>query len=258
MDEKQDQVATKETQTSIDQASADSVSQDTPQQKQTTNENEHQPAQVAVETQEQINYRALRELKEKAERERDDLLNRFKQMEQLQKQQPSTPQTQPEQDYSVAPDDLVEGKHLSAVDKKVKQLEDQLKTYQQQSATQNIEVKLKAQYPDFDKVVSKENIEIFRTAYPELATAIGSSTDLYSQATSAYTLIKKFGIDKHQSTSQNVDRVHQNLSKPVPTASLGTQQGESPLTKANAFAEGLTPDIKKQLYREMLEAEKNV
>lgn len=252
MDEKQEQVVTEENQTTANQAPADLVSQDqTPQER-----NEQQPTEPVQETQEQINYRALRELKEKAEQERDDALNRFKQMEQ--QKQPVQSAPAPEQSFTVAPDDLVEGKHLSAVNNEVKQLKEQLKTYQQQSATQTVEAKLRTQYPDFDKVVSKENIEIFRTAYPELATAIGSSTDMYSQAASAYTLIKKFGIHQTKTYAADVGRVKENLSKPTPTASLGTQQGDSPLTKANAFAEGLTPDLKKQLYREMLEAEKGV
>ena len=241
MDQKQEQVATEEIQPT--------------NQEQTTVQEppvENVPEQPQ-ETQEQINHRALRELKEKAERERDEAL---RQLESHKTPQQQAPQEQVNE-YNIAPDDLVEGKHLSAVDKKIKQLEQQVQAYQQQNTTQTVETKLKAQFPDFDQVVSKENIEILSTAYPELANAIGASTDLYSKASSAYTLIKKFGIHKDQANTANIDRVKQNLAKPVPTASLGTQTGESPLTKANAFADGLTPELKKQLLREMLEAEKN-
>lgn len=246
----QDQVATEGIPTS--------VREEVPVQEQAVAETavESAPIPIQEETQDQINHRALRELKEKAEKDRDDAR---RQLEAYKNQQPQQQQKQPEEivNYNVAPDDWVEGKHLNAVDKKIKQLEQQVHAYQQQNTAQTIEAKLKSQYPDFDQVVSKENIEILSTAYPELANAIGASTDLYSKASSTYTLIKKFGIGGSKANAANIDRVKQNLAKPVPTASLGTQTGESPLTKANAFADGLTPELKKQLLREMIEAEKN-
>jgi len=244
MNEDQDQVTPEEVETPVEEQ---------PQEQQTT-EAEAKPVEPAQETEAQINYRAMRELKKKAEQERDVLLQKLQLAEQ--KQQPKQ-ETPPQQDFSIAPDDLVEGKHLSAVDKKVKQLESQLQSYQQQSAAQNIEARIKTQYPDFDQVVSKDNLEIFRTAYPDLATAIGSSTDLYSKATSAYKLIKKYNIHQHKEVAKGVDRVQSNLSKPVPTASLGSQQGDSPLSKANAFSGGLTAALKEQLLKEMNEAIKN-
>lgn len=206
------------------------------------------------ETDAQINYRAMRDLKKKAERERDELLARLHLAEQ---QKPQQPQPQQQEEFSVAPDDLVEGKHLSAVDKKVKQLEAQLKTYQQQSTAQSVEARIKAQYPDFEQVVSQENLEVFRTAYPDIAASIGTSTDLYSKAISAYKLIKTYNIHQHKEAKADASRVQNNLSKPVSTASLGAQQGDSPLAKANAFSGGLTQDLKDQLLREMNEAIKS-
>jgi len=208
-------------------------------------------------SQAELNHRALRQLKENAEKERDELR---KQLENFQKQQQSIKQSdvpqEIEEEYSVHPDDIVEGKHLSAVDKKVKKLEQQLKQYQEQASVVSIESRLKAEHPDFDSVVSKENIDILRTAYPELATAIASSPDLLSKGKAAYTLIKKFGIHQTASYAPDVNKVKENLSKPAPTSSLAAQTGESPLSKANAFAEGLTPDLKKKLYREMIESSK--
>jgi len=239
------------------QVQEETENQETTLQGPNSNQNESQPTQdVQQEAQEELNYRALRELKEKAERERDELRIKLEQTQKIQQQEPVPPQPTENQDFYVNPDDLVEGKHLSAVNKKVKQLEEQLQAYQQQSTVNTVEARLKAQHPDFDQVVSKENIEIFRTAYPELAAAIGSSSDIYSKGMSAYTLIKKFGIHQAQANAGAVDRVKQNLSKPTSSASIGTQQGDSPLSKANAFADGLTPELKQKLYREMVESSK--
>ena len=210
--------------------------------------------EVAVESDQERNLRALRELKEKAERERDEAIAKYKGFQETQKKPEEAQQSQ--QELAINPDDLVEGKHLSAVDKKVRALEKQLQQYQQQSTMQSVETRLKAQYPDIDQVVSKENVEILRTAYPELSSALAASSDMYSKATATYTLIKKFGIHQDKNFSGAINKVKSNLSKPVSTSSIAPQRGESPLTKANAFAEGLTPDLKKKLYREMVESSK--
>jgi len=51
--------------------------------------------------------------------------------------------------------------------------------------------------------------------------------------------------------------VQANTAKPRPLTSVSPQSGESPLSRANAFAEGLTPELKKNLFKEMQEAKKN-
>jgi len=221
---------------------------------QNTTEQPEAPQEVS---QAELNHRALRKLKEAAEKERDEFRQQLEDMQRRQQTIQDQPQQKEEpKDFLIDPDDIVEGKHLSAVDRKVKKLEEQLRSYQQQSSVATIETRLKTEHQDFDQVVTQENIEILRTAYPELATAIASSSDLFSKGKAAYTLIKKFGIHQTGMHAPNVDKVKQNLAKPVPTSSLAPQSGESPLTKANAFAEGLTPDLKKKLYREMIESAK--
>lgn len=200
------------------------------------------------------NLRNLRELKERAERERDealriaqDLQNRFKQQ---------SPQEQEDEAIALAETDLVEGKHLSKVDKKIKRLEQELKNYQQRSVEMEIESRLKSNYSDFDKVVSKSNVEALKNSYPEIAQALNASPDLYSKAVSAYTLIKKLGI--HQEDLYESDRLtaQKNAAKPRPLASVAPQQGDSPISRANAFANGLTDELRAQLRREMESARK--
>lgn len=193
-----------------------------------------------------------------AERERDDYARRLRELEA--KNQPQQKQPEPEEDYNINinPDDLVEGKHLSKFDRKIQKLEQQLKQYEQKASATAIDSRIRSQYPDFDSVVSKDNIEILRQNYPEIYQTLNASTDLYSTAVSAYTMIKRFGIIPDESYKADVERAQKNAMKPRPLASVSPQQGESPLTKANAFANGLTPDLQKQLYKEMLEAKKNM
>ena len=198
------------------------------------------------------NFKALREAKERIEKERDAMSIR------LQEYEKKIQHAAQEENFDVnlGEDDLAEGKHLKKVSAHIKKLESQLKKYQQQSSEIGVEAKLKSQYPDFDNVVCKDNIELLRNAYPEIAQTLNSSTDLYSKAVSAYTMIKKLGIQKEDNFQQQRELAQKNASKPKPLTSMSPQQGESPLSHANAFANGLTDDLKKQLYREMIESAK--
>lgn len=198
------------------------------------------------------NFRRLREKADRAERERDEAMRRLQELE-ARASQASTQSD--DDDVHIAPDDLAEGKHLSKVTQKIKRLENELKQYKQQSTVDSAEARLKAQYADFDKVVSRENIEALRDAYPELATSIHSTPDIYSRAVSAYTMIKKMGIyQDSQQYSADREIAQRNAAKPKPTASISPQQGDSPLSKANAFANGLTKELKAQLIKEMAES----
>lgn len=198
------------------------------------------------------NFENLRKEKARAERERDELMRRLQEMEQARPTKNNTAAT--DDDLAINPDDLVEGKQLVKV---VKNLQNQLNQYQQQTAQLSTESMLKSSYPDFDAVVSRENIERLRDNHPELAATLAASPDLYNKGVSAYTLIKKLGIYEDPIFQQERLQAQKNATKPRALASISPQQGDTPLSRANAFANGLTPDLKKQLHREMIEAMKN-
>ena len=191
------------------------------------------------ESSEARNFRSLREKSERIARERDEALLRLQQYESQQQQQP---------DADLGENDLVEGKHLKKsqgkVENKIKALEAKL-----------VEAQLRAEYPDIKTVLSDENIALLKDQYPHLAKTLGESNDLYSKAVSAYTMIRKLGIHSDPSPFDS-DRATamKNAAKPRSVASVSAQQGDTPLSRANAFANGLTPDLKKQLHQEMLDA----
>jgi hypothetical protein len=191
------------------------------------------------------NMAALREKAQRAERERDEMMRKLQEI-----------QAKPEADDLPHhdPNDLVEARY---VDKRIKKLEDQITKYQQQAFESSIETRIKSQYQDFDAVVNQENMEALRAQYPELAETIKSSSDLHSKAVSAYTLIKKLGIAPDAESVANRQIIEKNMAKPRNLASVSPQKGESPLTRANAFASGLTEDLQKQLRKEMSDAMKN-
>lgn len=212
------------------------------------------PAQ-AKETDQARNFRAIKEKAKQAERERDEAFKIIRELQTQTKQQAPIPQAQPEQyDFSVNPDDLVEGKHLNQYGKELKNLQNELKNYKQQSYVENSKARLKSQFPDFESVVNNDTIETFQYAYPELAATLNSTSDVYTAGVSAYHMIKKFGVYTDPESTPEKELAKKNMAKPRPLTSVSPQQGDSPMSRANAFANGLTKELKDQLAREMKEA----
>lgn len=219
----------------------------------TSQEEAAQPTSAAepIEKTPQYNFAELRQKTLKIERERDEALRKLADLE--------ASKNQSSEDYSlnIAESDLAEGKHVKVLEKKIERLEKQLGTYQQMSSDEIVEAKLRATYPDLDKVLSKDNVTMLAEIEPELAQTLRNSKDTRSNLIVAYKAIKDKGIYKEDIYSADRERAQKNLSKPRPLTSVSPQQGDSPLSHANAFANGLTPDLQKQLLKEMTEAMKN-
>ena len=212
------------------------------------------------------NLRNLREARERAEWERDTLRNQLEQMQRYgqQKQQPveELPEVEQEPQFDFADDALMEGKQVkkvfSSVNKELQAVKKQLKQFHSQSSEMAVEAKIKAVYPDFDDVVSVENVARLNADYPEIAKTLRDTPDIWNKASSAYSIMKKFGIYRDKSFDEDKMKAIKNAQKPRPVASVNPQHGDSPLSKANAFANGLTPDLRKQMLKEMAEARKNI
>jgi hypothetical protein len=213
---------------------------------------EPKPEQVVEKQQEAAQAKNFRELREKAERaareaqqaqqERDALAQRIKELELM---------SQNKDEFSLAPDDLVEGKHLSRHVKELKEVREELNRYRQQNHQQTIESQLRSQYNDFDSIVTKDNLETLAPAVQQSLKALAQS-DLKAAGEAAYEILrgKKTGFQNEAAL------VEKNSVKPRPLTSMSPQQGDSPLSKANAFANGLTPELQQQLLKEMNQARK--
>jgi len=201
-------------------------------------------------------FKNLRMAKEKAERERDEM---FKHILESQKSQQKPAPVQPEEDilaeFGIDADGLAEGKHLRSLVKEIRNLKNEVNQYKI-STTQNVvEAKIKATMPDFDQVASNENCAMLRQMDPDLADAILATNDPYKQATLAYKMVKQYGIYKDKKFEADTTRAIANSAKPRPLTSIAPQQAETPMSKANAFANGpLTAEAKAHYLREMQEA----
>lgn len=199
------------------------------------------------------NFRNLRKAKEQLEEEKEQLMEYIKTLKQ------NVPPAPPEEDleFTIGDDDFAEGKHISKVNKRIKKLEQQLLQSQAVSQEIAIENRLKTQYPDFEKVVNPETLKQLREIDPELSDIIYSGQDLYKKALTAYRSIKRYGIAGSEINTMNKEAVKNNNSKPRPLASVSPQRGDSPISRVNAFENGLTEELKTQLLKEMQEAIKN-
>jgi len=231
-----------------------------PQTDQANEEVNSQDNEAAGEKWNDRNFKQLREEREALKRERDEALSQMRELEAKIQQPPQPePKPEPEEDYNfdVQEDDLIEGRHIKKILKRQEKLESELKQYKEQSYAQTAETRVKAEFPDVEKVLSQENIKQFEKDYPDLSYSISSNPDTYSRYRAAYKAMKQFGIYKEDKFADERTRAEDNMKKPRPLTSVAPQQGEGPLSRANAFASGLTEELKAQLRKEMSEARKN-
>jgi hypothetical protein len=216
---------------------------------------EPQPVQPQQETPAERNHRALAEKIKRVERERDEAIQIAQKYSQVKSEHIPTQQEEPEYDPQIGAEELVEGKHIKDLNKEIRKIKKELSDYKKTSVAMTQETLLRAQYPDLEKVVNKDNLAALKDADPDLAEALGTSTSTKALIT-AYKQIKKLGIYAEDTYSNDREIAMKNANKPKPLASVSPQQGDSPLSHANAFANGLTEDLKKTLRKEMEEARK--
>lgn len=221
-----------------------------------------QEKQEQIQPQPNESVRNLRLAKQKAERERDELVQRMQDIERRllgsgiigQISQSQAPQEE-DLTLTINPDELAEGKHLLKVSKKMAKMENDFKEkiaqYEQKAAALAAESQLRIQYPDIDKVINSDNIALLRDEYPELAATINANPDIYSKSVAAYTMIKKLGIQEDPVANENQERIFQNSTKPRSSSSVSPRKSDSPLSMANSYAGGLTPAAKAQARKEL-------
>ena len=206
--------------------------------------------QSEVESDININMRALRESKKRIQQERDEMERRLREYESK-----LHPQEAPE-DFSLnlGENDLAEGKHLTKLQRQTKAMQAEMIKTQQQMQSMLVETRLKSEFPDIDKVVTKDNLDILNELHPEIADTIQNSSNYYNKAKTAYTLLKKLGIHKEDLYAGDREQARINAAKPKPLTSISPQAADTPLSHANAFANGLTEELKIQLRKEMNES----
>lgn len=118
-----------------------------------------------------------------------------------------------------------------------------------------VDERLQAKYSDFDQIVSQENIEFLKQNEPELAYSLKAlASDPYAQGVAAYKLIKKVLPGTNKNVSVDKRKAETNLQKPISVNAA--PKATTPLGNAHMFENGLTAELKAQLWKEMQEAKK--
>lgn len=122
---------------------------------------------------------------------------------------------------------------------------------QREAAT--VDERLQAKFSDFNEIVTKENIELLKQNEPELAFSLSHNPDPFAQGIAAYKLLKKLEIGSPPVNTADKERATKNAQKPL---SANAVTRSSALGNAHLFENGLTTDLKKQLWDEMKQAMK--
>lgn len=136
-------------------------------------------------------------------------------------------------------------------------LKRELEQYKKQQETASIPQKLAQQYPDYNQVVNQDNILKLVQDDPETAQDIEAlQSDPLRMSRLLYKTLKhKYGINIKEAEESMSKKEHPLPKEKTPSSSSAVPK-RSALSEANAFANGLTPELKKRLWQEMNEAER--
>lgn len=219
------------------------------------------PAQQ--DSQKEQNFRLLRERAEAAERKSQEL-ERMIQMNMSQNQQSTKLQVVEDDDDIDIPDDTyIEGKHLKKyvknLKKELKDTKREIREATERTATSQAEFRLKSEYSDFDKIVTKENLEKLQHLKPSLYRSLVANPDIYDRGCTAYDMIKYSPLFDKQEYQQIDQKMEDNRSKPRSAGSAAAgQTGDTPLARVGDYDRRvLTEERKSQLRRQVEEAKRN-
>jgi hypothetical protein len=194
----------------------------------------------------EYNFSIMRERAEQAERKARELEQAL-----LAKQAQSE-----NNELGVDDDGIVEGKHLKKYDKTVKDMKEELARTKKQLetfTTTTTETHLRTKFPDFDKIVTDENLEKLSREKPALYRSILANPDLKDKGETAYDAIQTF-LQPGKFAAED-KRIAENKLKPRSSATAGSQSSDGPLARVGDFERRmLNKEQRDALWKEMQEA----
>lgn len=188
---------------------------------------------------------------------RRQMREKDQQIEELQKQflsinEKKAPKEEDDELAKLAKDDIITVEQAEKLaEKRARKVAEEV-IKKREAATVDERVQLK--YPDYSDVVSKENIELLKRTEPELAQSLYHMPDPYGQAVAAYKLLKKIAAKNDEGPSLEKKKAAENSQKPL---SVNAVTKQSAIGNAHLFENGLTKELKTQLWEEMKEAMKS-
>ncbi len=234
----------------------------TPQEEQSTQvsealqEENQEQTQKNVSDEQERNWKALRTKAEEAERRSQEYEKKLNEMEGYLKAlsaKDSSKEAPKEEEIDFSDDDIpTYGDTKKAIRKEAEKIAKNIvnETLQKREY-EKAPIRLKKEFSDFDDVVSKDNVNYLIKNEPELAETLRNTKDPYKQGKIAYKFLKSMNKGQKGEAETLKQDAEANSKKPV---SPNAVKGRNSLNDANSFKKRLTPDLKKQLYQEMVEA----
>lgn len=202
----------------------------------------------------EYNLRIMRERMESIERENQE----YKRILQQQQQ----PVEKDDLDDDVEDDSFIEAKqykkNIRNIQKDLKETKKLLEENTRNNELNSAQVSLKAQFNDFDDVVTEENLKKLSDSQPVLYRTLLAAGNIYDRGYSAYAIIKNGNISKKDSQYSNQDkRLEENKAKPRAIGNASPQAGDTPLSKVGDYDRRiLTEERKDQLRKQVEEAKR--
>ena len=171
--------------------------------------------------------------------------------QQLERMQKPVVKDEPDELDKLADDDIItkaQGKRLFA-----KMAKDIASDAIRQHSASTVEERIKNKYSDYDDVVTAENIALLKQKKPSVALSVAHNPDPFSQAEAVYDALKMMGLGQTEEHSVAKDKAMKNTQKPV---SVNAVTKQSAIGNAHLFENGLTPELKQSLWKEMQQAAK--
>jgi len=227
----------KDQETAVPEANSEEVSQ-------SQVEGDNKPKEGSKE----YNFAKLREKTESFEKKNLMLENEIKELKKaMESKQASTQSVEDDELEKLDPDDILtvnQAKKLS--EKQAKKIVQEMLEKQEKASLPD---KTKAQFSDFDDVLTEENIKKLETDEPGLAAACANAPNPWE---ATYKILKKFILpSQEKKQNKGEEKMNENLSKPASVNSVGKR---GPLSNANAWSEASRDD----LYKEMMQSARKV
>lgn len=149
-------------------------------------------------------------------------------------------------ELGISKDDLSTGEHLGKLYRELKSLKKELQT--KEAATSDERLRMK--YPDFDQVLSEENVQYLLKNEPTLVESVKSNPDPYKQAEAAYRLAKRFCPEpgENEEAKENMKKIAENQAKPMSSSAV---KKSSALDQAHQYTSDktLTKEGREHYYK---------
>ena len=204
--------------------------------------NSESQAQKQEESSKEMNFAKLREKAEMSDRKSQELERQLQEIKANLQAKEKPPEPQKEELESLDPDDIITVKQaIKLSEARARKIVDESFAERERKALPS---KVKAQFNDFDVVMTKENIEKFEQAEPLLAQTCVNSSNPWE---ASYKLIKKFVMTDEKMKQKDSEKIlKENEDKPQLSASVGRS---APLSQANLWAERSKEDVYYEMMR---------